>query len=267
MAAFRLTRSRILDALEGLVDGAIFATRLRHPLIDGLLSPPGQSAGEQLARTVIGVQDYVGKGVAEPQKVMRDIGNKVRELHLGVDPAMTPVAPTTREEFGRRFEIGMNQGELAFDVGSFIVGGPLATKVRFAVPPSAAEKFVTQGFSPRVAEYLAEPYQGMGHHYVPRRFGLPPSYSDSVFNVLKPPEISIGDFYELHYQVDRHFHGAPIPPRLGGERSWSGGRLGLEKYGSAGRLLHGAPGPLKARIGGLGAGAGGALHDVQEAAQ
>lgn len=115
------------------------------------------------------------------------------------------------------------------------------------------ERYAAWGFSPKAAAHLAEPYpeRGMGHHFVPRRMGLPKNYSDSVFNVLKPEVISRGDFYELHYKVDPRYSGGSVK----GE-TWNGGALGLKKYGLAGRVWHGSPPPLKARVGGLGAGAG-----------
>lgn len=78
---------------------------------------------------------------------------------------------------------------------------------------------------------------------------LPKSISESAFNVLKPSNISQGAFYELHNGVDKSFHGARIGAK-GGGGSWSAKRLGLPKYGTAKRLWYGAPGPLKAVIGG-----------------
>jgi len=101
------------------------------------------------------------------------------------------------------------------------------------------------------------PFRGLGHHFIPRRKGLPKSYSDSVFNVLKPEGISRGDFYELHYKVDPSYKGGGV---IRGE-GWSGKKLGLEEYGLAGRLWHGSPSPLKARVGGLGGSAGAIMYD------
>ena len=127
-------------------------------------------------------------------------------------------------------------------------------------------RYEAQGFSPRAAAHLAAPYpaSNMGSHFIPRRTELPDflgggplpkSYSDGVFNVLKPEGISRGDFYELHYKVDPKFHGTGVK----GE-SWSGKELRLRRYGPAGRIWHGSPPPLKARVGGLGAGAGTVMY-------
>ena len=190
---------------------------------------------------------------------------------MNLDPTATPVAPTVSEEVRRRLSIGMNQGEFAFDVGSFAVGGPLAKSVKgigALSKASMAEKYLAQGFTPAKATYLAEPYpaSGMGHHFGPRRLGLPSGYSESVFNRLKPEGIARGDMMELHYRVDPHFHGGPLPRRVGGGKGngWSGAALGLKRYGLAGRILHGSPAPLKAGVGGLGAGAGAVAHGMAD---
>ena len=254
-------------AVEGLVDGMGFLGRLVNPL-DALLSPPGESASAQLAGAVSRGVDYVKDGVADPSRVVRDVQNKAHQMRVDLDPGATAIAPTVEEEVRRRLNIGMNQGELAFDVGSFVVGGPIAKSVEglgAASKASRAGKYIAQGLRPAKAAYLAEPYptSGMGHHFGPRRIGLPSSYSDSVFNVLKPKGITRGDMYELHFEVDPSFNHARLPARVGGG-SWNGRALGLEKYGLAGRLWHGSPAPLKARVGGLGASVGGVVHDVTD---
>jgi hypothetical protein len=122
---------------------------------------------------------------------------------------------------------------------------------------SAGGKFVSQGFSPAQAEYLAEPYVGMGHHFVGRRFGLPSIISDSPLNVLKPNGISRGNFYELHFKVDPFYPGSRLPRAAGGG-IWNGTSLGLEKYGTVGRLWYGSPTPLKVTVGGTVAASGAA---------
>ena len=116
------------------------------------------------------------------------------------------------------------------------------------VAESGSAKFIRQGFKPAQAEYLAESYVGMGHHFIPRRTGLPSAISDSSLNVLKPNGISRGDFYELHYKVDPYFFNANFPKAIGG--SWRGSSLGLEKYGVVGRIWYGSPTPLKVTVGG-----------------
>lgn len=146
------------------------------------------------------------------------------------------------------------------------VEGSLAWLLEQGVPRASvadSAKFLEQGFNPTQADYLAAPYEGMGHHFVPRRSGLPSFISDSPFNVLKPRDISRGDFYELHYKVDPHFNGTGLPPRFGGG-SWSGKSLGLEKYGPVGRLWYGSPTPLKLTAGAAAAGAGAGAYEYNE---
>jgi hypothetical protein len=103
----------------------------------------------------------------------------------------------------------------------------------------------------------------MGHHFIPRnrkigpvnrQVKLPQLISESRFNVLKPPGMSRGDFYELHYKVDPSFKSARLPREVG-TRSWEGKPIGLEKYGRAGKLWYGSPRELKAAATAFGAGA------------
>jgi hypothetical protein len=126
-----------------------------------------------------------------------------------------------------------------------------------------ASRFVSQGFSPTQAEYLAAPYKGMGHHFIPRRAGLPSVISDSPLNVLKPNGISRGEFYELHYKVDPYVFGTRFPNSVGG--AWQGRSLGLQKYGGLGQAWYGSPTALKVTVGGVtAAGAGGSYYYLGE---
>jgi hypothetical protein len=216
--------------------------------------------------------DYVRKGIADPRSVVTDVTETAKQWRRDLDPSATPAAPTFEGELRRNFDIGQNQGELAFNVGSLVVGGPAATGVKGLVEVSNignVERYLAQGFGPKAAARLAEPYpvSGMGSHFVPRRTKLPEvlgggplpqGYMDGPFNKLVPPESSIGDLYERHFAVDPSFYGT----KVGGER-WSGQDLGLKRYGPLGRLWHGSPAPLKARVGGLGAAAGSGLYDAE----
>jgi hypothetical protein len=252
-----------VHAVEGLADGAVFAARLIDPNLDRLLSPE-QSASDQLAKAARGAGTYVGKAVADPRMVVDDLKAQAHQMRVDLDPSATPVAPTFAGELRRNFDIGQNQGELAFDIGSLWVGGPAAKTAKgFGRISNVGnvDRYAAQGFSPEAARRLAMPYprKGMGAHFIPRAEKLPVEYSDSVFNVLKPEGISKGDFYELHFKTDPQYHGGPIIRR--GD-SWSGRRLGLERYGPIGRLWHGSPTPLKARVGGLGAGSGALMYPL-----
>lgn len=266
----------VVHAGEGLFDGAKFVSRLIDPL-DPLKSPQGQSAIEQLGRGVLTAGqktvDYVDRGISDPQSVVRDVSGKLQEWRRDLDPSATPAASTFEGELRRNFDIGQNQGELAFDVGSLAFGGPAAKAVKGLEQVSNignVERYLAQGFGPKGAARLAEPYpaSGMGSHFVPRRTRLPgflgggplpQSFIDGPFNKLVPPGSSIGDLYERHYAVDPRFHGTSA----GGER-WSGRDLGLKRYGRLGQLWYGSPAPLKARVGGLGAASGSGLHDAEE---
>lgn len=263
-----------VHAVDGVADGITFLGRLIDPL-DHLKSAPRQSAAEQLGGGVVNAGrvgvDYVRKGVADPQSVVTDVTNAAGRWRRKLDPSATAVAPTFEGELRRNFNIGQNQGELAFGVGSLFVGGPAAKLVKgFSRAANLGNdaKYLAQGFSPRAAAHLAKPYPvaNMGSHFVPRRTRLPKilgggplprSYMDGPFNKLIPPGISRGDLYELHYEVDPRFYGTSVR----GER-WSGKDLGLNRHGMAGQLWYGSPAPLKARVTGLGAGAGSALYSI-----
>ncbi len=261
----------VWHAAEGLGQGAVFLGRLASPLIDERISAPGQTAADQLVNAGKGVIDYAKKGVENPRAVWDDVQARWRQLNVDLDPRATPVADTFSGELRRNYNIGRNQGEAVVEVGSLAVGGPLAKtagKIGVASKMATPEKYLAQGFSPKAAAYLAEPYEGMGHHFVPRRvdnrLGLSPVFSESEFNVLMPSGISRGDFYEQHFKTDPKFNSANLPREVGGG-TWRGKVLGLEKYSRPGRLWHGSPGPLKARIGGLGIGAGGLMYGDTDA--
>jgi hypothetical protein len=127
--------------------------------------------------------------------------------------------------------------------------------------------FREQGFTATESKYLMQPYDNarrMGHHFpvsraLAKEWGMPRSLRDSAFNVLKPRNMSLGRFYELHFKVDPHFAGTSLGR---GMQPWSGARIGLQKLEGFSRLWHATPGPLKAAgassVAGTGA-AGGAL--------
>jgi hypothetical protein len=184
------------------------------------------------------------------------------------------MAPTVAAEAQRRFGIGQNQGEVAFDVIAGRVA-PEAMAARALPVEEQVARWMAKGLTEPQARYMAEPYVGMGSHYyprgakLPRKIGsvllpkslagrpmpLPRMISDSPFNVLKPPGISRGDMYEKHYQVDSKFKSARLPRHLG--KSWQGEALGIQKHGLAGRVVHGAPPALKRTVGAAAGGVGG----------
>jgi hypothetical protein len=229
-----------------------------------LMRPPGTRVSDEVLATAKRIADYSADRIRKPSKIMEDAKRIRAQMRRDLDPAATPAAPTFAGELRRNFDVGMHQGELAFDIGSLFVGGPGAKVVgRLAEARTLAtpEKFLKQGFSQKQAEYLAEPYppKDMGHHFWPRGQNPPAWFEDSVFNVKRPPDISRGDFYELHSKIDRSYHHANLPARVGGG-GWNAKALGVEKYNLPGRLWFGSPGPLKARVGGSSLGAGGLMN-------
>jgi hypothetical protein len=244
----------VLHSAEGVGQGVNFATRLPNPF-DALVNGPANSAWGQLVNAANGTAGYVEKGIAHPASVASDLQKLGHQLYVNTVPSATPTAGTFGGEMARNFRLGANQGELGWDMGSLLFGGAASKALRglgARAEASGPAKFVAQGFSPAQADYLAAPYEGMGHHFVQRwaakAIGLPSGLTDSVFNVLKPTRISRGDFYGLHYGVDPHFESANLPKAVGGG-TWIGEDLGLQKYGPWASLWHGSPAPLNTVVG------------------
>jgi hypothetical protein len=117
-------------------------------------------------------------------------------------------------------------------------------------------QFRAQGFSPAQAKYLAEPYQGMGHHFIPRRFPLPDVIIENPANIMGRG-MSRGAFYERHFLGDPYFYGTAFPRSIGG--NWSGQSLGLVKLMSPINWWYSAPDWLRATGAAGAAGGGGAV--------
>ena len=149
-------------------------------------------------------------------------------------------------QYGRSFLTGSTEGALSRGA---------ALRAKYGETFAEYSGYRGQGFTPSQAKYLTKPYEGMGHHFVGRRYGLPDVLSESPLNVMKPDGISIGQFYERHFMADPYFYGTKFPNSIAG--SWSGSALGLQKPGLMGRLWYGSPDALKVTAG-AGAAAGGA---------
>jgi hypothetical protein len=252
-------------------EGAVQSAQILQHMLDPLYRPlhPTSPAVEPLYQAAIGTL-RAGKDIAlHPAQTYH-------RANLALNPAASPVAPTLAGEMRRRFDIGMNQGEVGFDVAT-AMAAPDAMAVRALPLEEQAARWMARGLNERQARYWTEPYDGMGHHWwargarlpkdifgVPlpkflaeRRMPPPRVFADSPFNVLKPPGISRGDFYEKHVAVDSHYNGGKFPDHIGGK--WSAKELGLKTHGVVGRVVHGAPPPLKRTVGGALAGAGGAV--------
>jgi RHS repeat-associated protein len=164
--------------------------------------------------------------------------------------------------FGQGPRTARTHGDIAETFGPVVLGAWALG--RSAAGPSASQlharevgRHMAQGFSEAQARYLAMPYpsRGMGEHFFKRSWardlGVPNSITNSQFNVLKPPGITRGRMYELHYAVDRDFYGAGLG-RGAARGRWSGDRLGLVRLSGLSKTWHGSPRPLKL-LGGLGA--------------
>jgi hypothetical protein len=255
-----------LHVAEGVGQGAQIAQHVLDPFYTPLHPT---SAVAPLYQAAVGA-------LRGGEKMALDPAGTFRQANLALNPAASPIAPTVAGEIQRQFDIGMNQGELGFNVVSGIAA-PEAMAARVLPVEEQAARWMAKGLSEPQARYMTEPYVGMGSHFYPRgaklpeRIGtvplpkflagrpmpLPKAISDSRFNVLKPSGISRGDMYEMHFQVDPRFNVARLPPRLG--KSWRGKALGIEKHGPIGRIVHGAPTALKQTVGGGAGGAGGVL--------
>jgi hypothetical protein len=240
-------------------------------MLDPLYGPlhPTSPAIAPLNQAAIGVL-RAGKEIAlHPAQTFH-------RANVALNSGASPIAPTVAGEIQRRFNIGMNQGEVGFNVIS-AMAAPEAMAARALPAEEQAARWMAKGLTEPQARYMAEPYVGMGHHFYPRGAKLPKAIggvplpkslagrpmplprvlSDSPFNVLKPRGISRGDMYEKHYKVDTKFNSARLPRHLG--KSWRGAALGIQKYGPVGRIVHGAPPALKQAVSGAGGGLGGVV--------
>lgn len=262
-------------AADGFLDSALLVSRLGDPL-DAVFSKPGDSAVAQLMNTADEITAKI-IGVAErPQLGFGYLGKAVADTREQLDPFATPFAPSFSEEMMRRASVGANQGELAMNL--FAVGypatrtGDLTTLGRLGTFKSA-DAFEAIGHEPGLAAYLAEPYEGMGHHVIPRRTRLPDflgggpipaAILESEFNVLKPPGSTKGEMFALHYGVGDRYYGGPLPRDIGGGgrgSGWSGRDLGFERFNSIDRLIYGST-PMMKVIAGTGMIGAGAIVDA-----
>jgi hypothetical protein len=250
-------------------DEAAAAIPFMNPVY-GLVHSPRQAPSQLLANAANSAVDRSLSALSHPDSLARDAGTQLNEWNVELNPFASPQADTLVGEFNRNFRIGANQGEVGATAASLAYGSAAAKVIPRLAPISrAAEtaKFIDQGFEPKLAEYLAEPYDGNGHHSpIPRRFKypktilnvplpksligkpvLPRVLSDSPFNVLKPDNISRGGFYELHFKVDPEMDIARLPSRFGG--AWNGNALGLQKFGLLGRVWNGSPAALNSAVG------------------
>ena len=256
-----------VHAVQGAYDLLNLASRLSDPN-DLLFSPHGESALDQVIGAGTGAIDYTKRAMGDPTIIKRDALDALHQANVDLNPFATPMAATIPEEALRNFKIGMNQGELAFNLGTLAYGAPadgLAALNSIGKVKGVAKYMVH--FNPAQAERLAKPYTGIGHHNI-QRHAMPATilgskdladwFVDSPFNVLKPPGMDTGDFYKRHSELDRFYYGSGFGPKIGG--SWSSKRLGVKKFGPLQRIWYAPPDALRQLIAGTGAAS--AYHDA-----
>src|SRR6185312_10791247 len=169
---------------------------------------------------------YASAAADHPSQIISDIGDAAHQAIDRMSPLNAPMSDGLGDVLNHQWHAGLDFGETATNVAGLFAGGETLEGLRAAqmfdtTRAANIEKFIDQGANPKLAEYLAQPYEGMGHHaIVPRRakvpskvLGMPideglagqplPSWlSNSPLNVSVPRGISRGDFYEYHYQVD-----------------------------------------------------------------
>lgn len=266
----------VWHTVEGAVDGVNFVSRLLDPF-DAEHSPRGEAAWDQVFSASKGVADYASRAFSEPKIAADDIGEGLSRLNARTDPRATPVAETFGGEVRRNFDIGLNRGELAADVGLSLYGGGAAKKL-ISRRVSEAEKaagYVARGYPSGTAAYFATPYGGIGHHTVGRRSKFPamlgggpvhPVIVESSLLRLKPRNTTCGDFFELHYGVDGFYRGGKVPRRFGGG-GWSGEKLGWRKFDPLERVWYGTTPTMKATAGAGVAGAGALVDEAWDEEQ
>jgi len=212
---------------------------------------------------------YARAAANDPSRVISDIGDAAHQAIDRMSPLNAPMSSGLGDVLNHQFRAGLSAGEMATNIAGLFAGGETLQGLRAAqmfdmTRAANIEKFVAQGANPKLAEYLAQPYEGMGHHSIAARrakipskvFGVPvderlagqplPSWlSDSPLNVSVPRGMSRGDFYEYHYQVDPKAYGFRLPKDLNGGKGWSGKQLGLTRYNVPQRVWYGMPVPLK----------------------
>jgi hypothetical protein len=236
-------------SVRDVANAAQFALRLIDPL-DALESPPGQSAGQQAIQLASSAADYARRVTHDPSILRDDIASKFHDFRQKQDLSATPMAPTVRGEIRRAGNIGLNNGELVFDVGSAVAGGELlrgAAGVGSAARAAGETEALLLTARPGLGEYLDQPYRGMGHHIYGRRKALPsimgggpvPSeWMEGPFNKIRSEGLTNRDFFRNHVGVDDYYHGGKVPARFGGG-SWSAKDLGWDKYSGYERFNYG----------------------------
>jgi len=258
--------------IKSVVDGAVFA----HDLVN-FGSPQHHAAVSATGAAINKGADYALSRAADPSLIGNDFRQLRSQLNRDLNPSATPVSPTFTGELVRRFEIGKNQGEAAWNVGTALL--PIAGQAKGAVTfgrlvPKGPAKYIKMGATVGQAERFSLPYKGLNHHaYIPRDatwaktpgvkgvaalLGIP----DAVLNTKVPKWMvenpfnvvssqgETGMFYKRHAGVDKDFNGGKVGRRYGGA-IWNAEGLGWKKFGPLERAWHGMPDATKAVVVGV----------------
>ena len=258
-------------AADGLKDTVLNTARFAGDLV---LGPAGTQARQlfgplpewvpESGRTVDpliekgrDILNYAGQVGAGQRNPIEDVTGEVADAMRGLRRGATEVAETLVDggpaALANRYADGA--GNIASEVATayFMPGVARAAGLKRAYSyQDQVAHWRNRGYNPERAQRLAELYDGEGHHFLPKWLGygvlgLPKFIMESQFNVLKPANISRGDFYVLHGKVDKRAGGGPIMGRGKGS-GWNRGSIGTELAGPVGRLYYGSPAELKALV-------------------
>jgi hypothetical protein len=244
----------VVHAVGDIKDAGLFGLQWA-----GALGPQAQARANREARDAAGgVLRYAQAAVDHPSKVVSDLRGAAGNAVDSISPFNADMSGSLGDVWNHQLQHGRNFGEGVTNVAGMFVGGEVLQGLRAADAFEATraariEKFVDQGANPKLAEYLAQPYGGMGHHSVISRksatkINLPNWLVDSPVNLSLPRGMSRGDFYEHHYRVDPKAGGFRLPAELNEGMGWRPKELGLTKYGLPERVWRGTPVPLKDAI-------------------
>jgi hypothetical protein len=245
------------EALKTTADLAAMATlygRLASGPIDHLFSAPGESAADQIGRSVLNAAGTALDYARSPSKIGAELNAQVRKTANDLNP-VTGYAATIDEQKRRGNAAGRNAGAALFNAVTMVEGPGELKRLHdlgFIGKAPTVEHYLAQGASLNEARYLASPYKGkQGSHFVPQRTKLPgglripKAVMDSPFNRIMPaPGAANGQMMKFHFGVDNRYHGGRISAQHGGG-GWSGKRLGWEKSSAPVRWWRGMPLPTK----------------------
>jgi hypothetical protein len=242
-----------VHTVQGAIDGAAFLAEL----------PFSSSAQNQVRELGHKVADYARTRAADPGLVGRDLRTFAHSENVKLNPYATPMADTLSGELQRRFGIGANQGETAFDVGSVLFGGEVAKGLEAAAvarEAPAVEAYVRAHLPADEAEYMLGRDVGRGSHWIPLRTKLPwggkipPQLMNSRFNVSKLEGANRWQQQKYHFENDTNFYGNGFPWRTGKGSGWNGERdYGWQRNDPLTRLIVGMPADTKGLVGGAAA--------------